>query len=166
MLTNSHSLSRGLKIQLYKYLGDSFSNTCLHHNEVEAPPFGSLGSSSHSLEINVVIKSVMSDVNSMNSNIITWFWGSVNPRDWNPLWGGAYLLKGSFKDPGHSVLFYHKIYLIDFCDFVTVLFRQCRCWQWWGRNSDHTPAIFTRCYWKDKKHPKKYLYLKMNSGQL
>jgi len=30
---------------------------------------------------------------------IHWFWGSVNPRDWNPLWGGAYLLKGSFKDP-------------------------------------------------------------------
>jgi len=30
---------------------------------------------------------------------IHWFWGSVNPRDRNPLWGGAYLLKGSFKDP-------------------------------------------------------------------
>ena len=71
MMTNSHSLSRGLKIQLYKYRGDSFSNMCLHHNEVEAPPFGSLGSSSHSLEINVVINSVVSDVNSMNSNIIT-----------------------------------------------------------------------------------------------
>ena len=62
MMTNSHSLSRGLKIQLYKYRGDSFSNTCLHHNEVEAPPFRSLGSSSHSLEINVVINSVMNDV--------------------------------------------------------------------------------------------------------
>ena len=62
MMTNSHSLSRGLKIQLYKYRGDSFSNTCLHHNEVEAPPFRSLGSSSHSLEINVVIKSVMNDM--------------------------------------------------------------------------------------------------------
>jgi len=53
MMTNSHSLSRGLKIQLYKYRGDSFSNTCLHHNEVEAPPFRSLGSSSHSLILRV-----------------------------------------------------------------------------------------------------------------
>ena len=31
--------------------------------------------------------------------ILTWFWGSVNPWDWNPLWGGADLFKSSFKDP-------------------------------------------------------------------
>ena len=100
MMTNSHSLSRGLKIQLYKYRGDSFSNMCLHHNEVEAPPFGSLGSSSHLLEINVVINCVMNDVKTNWSPNWTSLWLDI--RLWSCSWNPSALAELAYKGSGDN----------------------------------------------------------------
>ena len=79
------------------------SSRWLHREPVVPPhpllsPVASQGSPAHYywLKQNQIRYDWSSSLILLN---LTWFWGSVNPWDWNPLWGGADLFKSSLKDP-------------------------------------------------------------------
>ena len=60
---------------------------------------------------------------------LTWVWGSVNPGDWNPLWGGADLFQSSLQDPEHqpslslSIPFrsFYSCSFFYYCSFAEIL---------------------------------------------